>query len=124
MIEEIQALMPILEKISDGAMWAFLIFMLTKTVGIVVWPVVLCFGTIKLAAAIVSISRANNGQGEIDLYYMKYEGKSLGYKYIGDFEDISKLFALLGRNGKFIHSADVQRVISDIEKIRKGNNNG
>jgi len=73
MIEEIQAILPLLEKISDGALFAFLVFMLVQVVSILIWPLSLVLILVKgLPQIIKSLFSA---AGEIDLYRLKSKGR-------------------------------------------------
>lgn len=106
MIEEIQALMPILEKISDGALWAFGIFMAVKIVNIVVWPVVLAFIALK-AIPVISGLFVKVDDRKVDLYEMRYRGASLGARYIGDLGELTGLMNAMCRESGFVHGSDV-----------------
>jgi len=111
MIEEIQALMPILDKISDGALWAFVIFMFVKTIGIVVWPIVLSLMVIKVATKISMFS----AKQEVDLYKLQYKGTDV-VSYIGDKKTLEKFFSTIGGSTGYVHGSDLRKIMKDWNK--------
>lgn len=112
MIEEIQAILPLLEKISDGALFAFLVFMLVQVVSVLIWPLSLVVVLVKgLPQIIRSLFSAT---GEIELYRLNYKGKNSGYHYIGD-EDVLTEFLKSLSTGSYIHSSDLKKFMEKIK---------
>jgi len=112
MIEEIQAILPLLEKISDGALFAFLVFMLVQVVSILIWPLSLVLILVKgLPQIIKSLFSAT---GEIDFYRLKYKGRESGCHYIGD-EDVLTEFLKSLSTTSYIHSSDLKKFMEKIK---------
>jgi hypothetical protein len=111
MIEEITALMPLLDKISDGALWAFLIYMAVVLCTSFVWPVTI---GLVLVSATKHFLRAMTSDcvKEVDIRRMRLtNGKSL-YVHSTD-KDFEDLFLTIA-GGSAIHTSDIR---SAMEKI-------
>ena len=112
MIEEIQAILPLLEKISDGALFAFLVFMLVQVGSILIWPLSLVAVAIKGLPQIINSLFGTTG--EIDLYRLKYKGRESGCHYIGD-EDVLTEFLKSLSTTSYIHSSDLKKFMEKIK---------
>lgn len=112
MIEEIKALMPLLERISDGALWAFGIYMLVKVISIVIWPITLGLIVIQGFPRLLKIISGSQGVGEADLYKLNYKGKETPYCYIGNektLKDFLKWAAY--SDSKYVHESDLRLIM-------------
>tara|TARA_R110000851_G_scaffold115675_4_gene241626 strand:- start:7748 stop:8098 length:351 start_codon:yes stop_codon:yes gene_type:complete len=112
MLEEIQALMPILERISDGALWAFLIFMFVKMLGILIWPIILLFVVTIAGKYVVQIAR-DPRVGEIDVYNIKYNGNYVKTYYAGDIKTLSDFLSWASSSGGYVISSDLKRIMKE-----------
>lgn len=101
MIEEIRALMPLLEQISSGAIWAFAIYMLVKVIGVIIWPIVFVALAI-IARPLVAKALAPKApqKEEIDLYRLTHEGRVVG-GYIGERSVLIDFFNALVQDGRY-----------------------
>lgn len=111
MIDEITALMPILEKISDGALWAFAIFMLVKIVSVVVWPICLVFLAVKVLPAMLRAIMGDVRAPEVDLYRLEYKGERLDHHYIGGYSELAEFMTWVANGRTYIHGHDLKKII-------------
>jgi len=117
MIEEIQAILPLLDKISDGALYAFLVFMLVQMMSVLVWP--FCF--VVLVKTVPRIIKAFMPEvGTIDVYRLHYKGKDSGFGYIGTEDALTEFFKSLAPGGSYIHTSDLLKFAKDQDATPKG----
>jgi len=116
MIEEIQAILPLLDKISDGALYAFLVFMFVQTVAVLIWP--LCF--VVLVKAVPRIIKAFMPElNTINLYRLHYKGKDSGFGYIGTEDALTEFLQSLAHN-TYLHGTDLKKFMDGQETTQKG----
>jgi len=108
MIDEIKALMPLLEQISEGALWAFLIFMFVKALGIIIWPISAMFIMSKVVVTLPRIF--SKGPEDIDLYNFTYEGSREG-QYVGKKEALSEFLNWAKKGSTYVHSSDLKDIM-------------
>lgn len=109
MIDEIQALMPLLEKISDGAVWAFAIYMFVKGLAVIVWPITVVVAVYFL---VKYLSQMVNGVEHVKLYDIRTKN---GCRYVGKPSEIEELFDIMGKGYKTIGSYEVRDTIKKLE---------
>jgi hypothetical protein len=111
MIEEIQAILPLLEKISDGALYAFMLFMFVQIISVIIWPLSFMF-VFKCAPNII---KAMWGEGEIDFYKLNYKGRATGFSYIGSESNLLEFLGSLSC-GSYLHGSDLREFIKKDKK--------
>jgi len=87
MIEEIQALMPLFERISEGALWGVFVYIGTSLISNLAWPVVFAVAVIvaaRKAAVIWGPTPPSNDQPRIDFYNLSHKGNDLGIAFLGE----------------------------------------
>lgn len=115
MIEEIRALMPLLEQISSGAIWAFAIYMLVKVIGVIIWPIVFVALAMIVRPVIAQVfAPAPAQKEEIDLYKITHEGRSVA-RYIGEKSALVQFMNALPSDGSpYIHGSDLREAAKKI----------
>jgi hypothetical protein len=114
MIEEIQAILPLLEKISDGALYAFMLFMFVQVISVIIWPLSFMF-VFKCAPNIIKAMWGKSNTGTIDFYKLNYKGRATGFSYIGSESDLLEFLGSLSY-GSYLHGSDLKEFIKKDKK--------
>lgn len=124
MIEEIQALMPLFEKISDGALTAFIAYLVAEVLpGIIIAAMWIVGGIYAIKIGLPLVTRMIHGQpredrSRIELYRFSVGGKRVdGPDFIGTAADVAALLkAVKGRDSPYVFSSDVERAIRKLKE--------
>lgn len=121
MIEEIQALMPLFDRISDGAFWAFVVYMAVKVVAVLVWPVAFVVILLRATAVLPKVFAAENEPRSIELYDLEFKGEVVAH-YLGDRKTLADFFTWAasdkGTYGGYVHSSDLNRIKRDDGSVK------
>jgi len=117
MIEEIQALLPIIENITSGAMWAFIAYMAVKVVTVLGVPIVIFWGIQRaLRVGLEFWKEKDEGHGrKIDLYDLRYKHRALSDapEFLGSVAVLSEFLKWARRDGEtYLQDADLQDIMN------------
>lgn len=120
MLEEIQALMPILERISDGALWAFVVFMFVNMLDVLVWPIIFLSVVVVAGTTLTKVLRSTSEIGEIDFHRLTLSDSGLKCSYIGESKGLEEFFQWAskasGGSGKYLHHHDLEKIMETYNK--------
>ena len=119
MIDEMQMLMDVIGQITDGALWAFGIYMVVKVVAITVWPIILLLVVGKIAVVFYRLIAANGLEEKtIDLYEILYKGTRYG-QYVGSGGELEDFLGELRNEGeRYINSSDLRQATNIIKHYK------
>ncbi len=121
MIEEIQALMPLLEQLTDGALYGLIIYMVWSFMMQLIWPVV--WVVILLKGFNLSYSwlmkSKTVGIEVIDETWLNSEG--LPVRFLGDADKIKQLLSVMRSTDGFVHQPDVARATRILKEAKEEN---
>ena len=107
MIEEIQALLPLLQQISDGALAAFIAFLASKIIGAAIWPICLYFAIRVVATSWLRMIERRSTVGEFDFYRLAHKGQPTGISVFGETEELIGLLTDIANDPKYISTRDL-----------------
>ena len=110
MIEEIQALMPILDKISEGALWAFIVYMTVNTISILVWP--MCLVVVLLKGFNLVLKSCADSVDTIKV--TRLGGTEI--TYLGTLSTFKDLLLQMSNGHKYLHDSEVSAAIAKLKK--------
>jgi hypothetical protein len=114
MIEEIQAILPLLEKISDGALYAFMLFMFVQVISVIIWPLSFMV-VVSVVPNIIKALLYDGSKGTIDFYRLNCKGRATGFSYIGSESDLLEFLGSLSY-GSYLHGSDLKEFIKKDKK--------
>lgn len=114
MLEELQIILPMLEKITDGAFAGFVIYLVVSFLHALVSPVFWCLALIIIGQCLrKSLQIIANAPENLERTVTNKDGEEI--TILKDV-DIVGLFKAINNNSKYLHPSDVERAIKKLSE--------